>query len=406
MNIKEKQNPSKLHIFLMWSTLLFAYFLNFFHTLNMGVLQPYLIDAFQSNLVTMTNIGSMYFYCYLIMQIPTGLLIDKLGVRVIATAGTALAAIGTFIFASADTLLPLYIGRGIVGIGTAVNFICIIKFQLAWMPQRIIMTLTGVACFVGALGGILAQTPLVYLIENFGWRESLYFIGIASSVNALLTLFIKDKKIEGDNSESVSVFKGLLSVIKNIHILPPFIYYAAFYGSYVLIMGYSGTSWLENVHNFDKSTASAYVSFGVIGAAIAAIVIGYWADKINSRKTPLLITGFIYILVWATLAWFGHTLSPFFLAVLLFSIGFFSCSYIVCWICVQRVNLPQYSGIAVSVYNMGGFIGPIILPLLFVLVQDKYASPVSLEAFQAAFKVIFFIIAGTYLFGFLINDKN
>lgn len=406
MNEIKNQSLSKSSIFFMWCSLVLAYFLNFFHTLSMGVLQPYLIEIFESNLITMTNIGAMYFYCYLIMQIPTGLLVDKLGVRVIATSGSALTAIGTFIFASADTLLPLYIGRGLVGIGTAVIFICIIKFQLAWMPQKIIMTLTGIACFIGAMGGILAQTPLVYLIENFGWRESLYFIGVASAINALLTLFIKDKYVEVDDLHKVSVFKGLFSVLKNIHIWPSFIYYAAFYGSYVVVMGYSGTSWLENVHNFEKSVASTYISIGVIGSAFAAIVIGYWADKINSRKKPLLISGLIYLIVWVIFVWFGHVLSPLFVGILLFCIGFFSCAYIVCWVCVQKINLPQYSGIAVSIYNMGGFIGPIILPCIFVLTQEAHSDPVSLEAFQTAFRNIFFFILGGYFFGFLIKDKN
>ena len=256
------------------------------------------------------------------------------------------------------------------------------------------------------MGGILAQTPLVYLIENFGWRESLYFIGTASALNALLLLFIKDKYVEIDDLHKVSVFKGLFSVLKNIHIWPSFIYYAAFYGSYVVVMGYSGTSWLENVHNFEKSVASTYISIGVIGSAFAAIVIGYWADRINSRKKPLLISGLIYLFVWVIFVWYGHILSPLFVGILLFCIGFFSCAYIVCWVCVQKINLPQYSGIAVSVYNMGGFIGPILLPFVFVFTQESHRDPISLEAFQAAFQNIFFFIVGAYLFGFLIKDKN
>ncbi len=167
---------SSFVVFSMWTILLLGYLLTFFHPLSTAILQPYLIDEFSINAIEVTSIASMYFYCYLFMQIPTGLLVDKYGVRIVSSIGLLCAGFGSLCFAIAWNTPMLYIGKALIGLGVAPLFVCIIKFQIAWIKPSLMTTMTGLACFLATLGGMLAQSPLAFVIEQIGWRTTFYAI--------------------------------------------------------------------------------------------------------------------------------------------------------------------------------------------------------------------------------------
>ncbi len=410
---KNMQKTPFIVVLFMWFTLILGYLLNFFHSLTTAVLQPYLMKEFGIDALSVTSIGSMYFYWYLIMQIPTGLLVDKFGLRIVGAVGIFLAALGSACFAMAWDVSMLYVGRSLIGIGTATIFVCIIKFQIAWMKPNIMNTMTGLACFVGTLGGIIAQSPLAWLVENFGWRESLYCIAFVSLINALLIVFfVRDSPKVNDDasvhsaSKEIAVLKAFMVIVLNWRTWPAFLLYAAFYGSYVVLMGYSGTSWLSEVFQMSTIQASSYIIVGVFGSAVGSVFVGVWSDRSGSRKVPMLGTGILYVLIWGILAFYGNDLPIAAVTVILFLIGFCSCAFVVCWSCVQEVNPREYSGIAVSVVNMGGFIGPILLPYIFMLVQGSHANPLSAPAFSAAFVAIFWAVVVGLICGLFVKEPS
>ncbi len=411
--MKSKYNFSFTHILLMWSILLFAYFINFFHSLTTGILQSHLISDFNTDINTITQIGSLYFYAYLFMQIPTGLLNDKFGVKKTVFFGLLFTLMGTLCFASAMNIFMLYLGRGLIGIGTATIFVSILKFQINWLKPNILATMTGIASFIGTLGAIFAQTPLAWSVENIGWRNSLYLIAFATFINLiLLVLFLKDspnlqeqnKQIKKDHK--ISVVKALIKIIFDIRTWPPILLFAGFYGSYVVIVGYSGTSWLKNCYDFSSVEASSYLIICILGSAIGSVLIGMFSDFIKSRKNTMIIFGFFYIIFWAILAYYNDKLSFFYLGLILFGIGFCSATFVVTWASVQELNSKKYGGVAASVVNMGGFIGPIVFPFIFVTCQNTFIDIFSVEAFQASFKIIFYSTLVCYFFSLFTTEPK
>ncbi|SHH89689.1 Major Facilitator Superfamily protein, partial [Caloranaerobacter azorensis DSM 13643] len=75
----------------IWGILALAYVIVFFHRVAAGVVRQDLIKAFNITDVEFGNLGSMYFYAYMIMQIPSGILADTLGARKTVSIGTLLA---------------------------------------------------------------------------------------------------------------------------------------------------------------------------------------------------------------------------------------------------------------------------------------------------------------------------
>jgi hypothetical protein len=70
---------------------------------------------------TSTELGavsSWYFLGYALMQIPSGLLVDRFGMRRVVIPGFALFAFGTAVMVAARSLPVLYLGNALAGVGS------------------------------------------------------------------------------------------------------------------------------------------------------------------------------------------------------------------------------------------------------------------------------------------------
>jgi sugar phosphate permease len=407
------QERTKKYRWIVWGVIVLSFAIKFFHSLSMGVVKNDLMLEFGISESTFVSIGNVFFYVYLLMQIPTGLLVDTLGARKVASLGTAVAAIGITIFSFSHSLAFLYIGRGMVGLGTSVVFVAILKIQSTWFKESEFGTMTGITCFIGTLGGALAQTPLALLVKSIGWRSAFQIIGVVSAIVAVLILVIVRNKPEDLGMESLdppleddehdahefNIFRGLWNVLKNPQTWPLFLMYAGFYGSYVIIMGYYGVAFISTLYGKTTIQASKYIIAGVLGSAIGQAFIGNMSDRMKSRRKPLLVAGAAYLVTWAVMIFWGGGMPPEkFLIPLIFSIGFASCAYVISWPTVKEVNHPKYVGVSTSVANIGGFFGSIVLPPLVANVFMKYQGTIP-DA--ALFQKAFIIVLGAVAIGFV-----
>ena len=77
---REKQiKEVESYRWIVWLVLAATYVFVTFHRMAAGVVKTDLQEAFNIGSAQFANIGSMYFYAYFIMQIPSGILADKLG---------------------------------------------------------------------------------------------------------------------------------------------------------------------------------------------------------------------------------------------------------------------------------------------------------------------------------------
>lgn len=195
VDAKRKEQIKKVESYrwVVWIILALMYVFVTFHRLGTGVVKTDLQETFNIGVAQFATIGSMYFYAYFIMQIPSGILADKLGPKKTVTIFSILAAIGSLIFGLSQTLTMAYLGRFIVGIGVSVVFICLIKIQSRWFYSKNFALMIGFVGLAANTGALLAQTPLVFATSTFGWRNTFVFMGLAMIVFAVLTMvFVKD----------------------------------------------------------------------------------------------------------------------------------------------------------------------------------------------------------------------
>ena len=451
----------------IWGVLALAYLVVFFHRLAAGVVRQDLVNTFGISGTTFANISGTYFYAYMLMQIPSGMLADSLGARKTVTVGMLFAGIGSIIFGLAPTVTLLFVGRLFVGLGVSVVFIAILKLLSEWYFEHEFGSMSGITLFVGNMGGVIAQTPLALLVAYFTWRSTFVAIGVLTlGIAALSYLVIRNTPKEmglpsiteisrvqkrdaahkpknhdaatlgadagfetadglgtTDGLESTgsatmdrqpgerkrpTIIKGLVGALTNWRTWPAFIGFTGFFGSYIVLTGTWGQSYLVDVYGMDPSAAPNYLTAAVFGLAIGGIVIGKISDRIQRRKLPMILFAGLYVMCWAVIVFVGGGKPPAgMLFPLFFILGFSCAAFVLGWACGKEVNHPELSGIAMGIVNIGGFLGGAVLPTLIGSVFDRYVGVWSYEAiYQRAFLYCLITVVVGFLATFLVTETR
>ncbi|MCH1521838.1 MAG: MFS transporter, partial [Arenicellales bacterium] len=121
----------------VWSLGAGLFLLGFFHRVAPAVLHRELSLDFGLSAASLGSLSALYFYSYVLMQIPTGLLADRFGPRRLLMAGLVLSTLGAIIFAMAPSLFWAGVGRLMIGGFVAVGFVCTLKLATHWLaPER------------------------------------------------------------------------------------------------------------------------------------------------------------------------------------------------------------------------------------------------------------------------------
>lgn len=163
-----------------------AYVLSFFHRYAPATISADLQQTFHAGSAELGGLAATYFYVYMLMQIPTGILADTLGPQRVVAMGGVIAGLGSILFGLADTLSVASVGRVLVGLGVSVTFISLLKLNAVWFHDRHFGTMTGAAMFIGNLGSLLAATPLAWALGYVSWRTGFVLAGIVSLLLAIL----------------------------------------------------------------------------------------------------------------------------------------------------------------------------------------------------------------------------
>ena len=90
--------PPASQSWIIWCLGVAFYFSGFFHRMVTAVMADQLMADFRIGAAALGNFSSFYYYSYVAVQIPTGILADSWGPMKLLTVGTLLASFGGFYF--------------------------------------------------------------------------------------------------------------------------------------------------------------------------------------------------------------------------------------------------------------------------------------------------------------------
>ena len=388
--MKEQKRSLNFYRWIAFACVGLAFFLNMFHRSSTGVLKGVLVPEFGLSATAFSNFGAMFFYPYVVMQMPSGILVDRYGPRYVLGVSTLVCAAGSVLFSMSGSYGMACLGRAVIGCSMGTVVVCNQKVCSHWFPEKRVATASA---FVGAfanLGTMAAQVPLAVLVGAIGWRGTFGSVaGFAIGLSAVTLLFVRSTpesiglppvntvlQAKGDRKGSgVPLGQSFRSLFSNKYIYPLLFALSAQLGTYTLFSGTWGVPYLEEVFSLSTIDASKYTSALAMGSMLFGILLPFVSDTIGNRKRLLMVTFGVSAVIWVTLTFFSSRLSPGTgLLLIMFVFGLSGCSTGYMYAMVREINDPRTVGVSVGTCNMIAMSSCIYMPIIAGVLMDKYTA--------------------------------
>ena len=292
-----------------------SFLLSFFHRTAPAAIADELARAFAINSALLGTLAATYFYVYMVLQVPVGVLADTMGPRRLLAAGSLVAGLGSIAFALAPTWEIAAAGRTFVGVGVSVAFIAILKVSAVWFPASRFATLNGITMFAGNLGAVIAGAPLAWLVTQTSWR--VVFLGLAALSIALGVaswLKVRDRPEDLGIShrcmrcrrpgEAKCTGRGRsLPCSPNPATWPGFFVNAGIAGSYLAFAGLWAVPYLEQTYAMSRvAAARAHERCSCSASPSARCWSGTLSDRLSNRRGVMRVYAVLYAGVVAAVA--------------------------------------------------------------------------------------------------------
>ena len=342
----------------------------------------YLMADFKIGAAALGNLSAFYFYSYVSVQIPTGILAEHWGPKKLLTTGAFIAALGAFLFDAAPNILLANIGRLLIGGSVGVAWVALLMLSIHWFPPHRFAMTSGLGLFCGIAGAVSAGVPLRILVDQFGWRPVMSAsAGVSLIIAVSLWIIVRDDPSERGyasfappsntiSRSAASLLTGLLKVFcyKNTWLLS--IAPGGLVGPVLAFSGLWGVPFLTTHYGLTPAKSAALTSMLLVAWAVGGPLLGALSDRIGRRK-PIYVTGcFAVCAVWSVIL-FVPGLPVWALTFLLSVAGFASGAMILGFAFVKESVPPSLAGTVSGVCNMGVMTGPMVLQPAMGYVLDS-----------------------------------
>jgi MFS family permease len=155
-----------------------GYFLSYaFRTVNAAI-GPDLSAELGLQAAAFGTITSAYFAAFALAQVPLGVALDRWGPRRTEAAMLLFAVSGALVFAFAQTIPQLAIGRALIGLGVSACLMAAFKANTMFWPIERLPLANGLLLGFGGLGAASATLPVDWLLTVVDWRSVI--VGMAA----------------------------------------------------------------------------------------------------------------------------------------------------------------------------------------------------------------------------------
>ncbi len=395
----------------------------FFHRVAPSVMVSDLMAEFAIGGAMLGTLSALYFYPYVLLQVPLGALLQSLGTRLLLSLALGLAAIGSLLFGLAETLWLAYFGRILIGIGCSVGFLGSLALATRWHPPHRYALLAGLSMFMGMMSGMLAQKPLAFLIESIGWRHTMFILAAAGFGFALLVaVFIRnapekasqqDAKIAQEKTDWAGLWQSLKIVLKRKDVWKIAFVAAAMSGPMLTLGALWGTPYAIEAYGLSRPDAAFQMSWLLLGWAAGAPFWGWLCAQIGKLRL-VLRANMLLLCVLLGLIIFISSLPLGIFTIIIFCIGFAGGGMTACFGLV-RVTMPsEYVGAATGVVNSltvasGAVLQPLVglgLDLLWSGTMTVGTSSYQASDYRYAFSVILFSCLCGFIVAIFLEDEQ
>ncbi len=375
------------------------YCYEYFLRIMPSVMTSELMHAFQINATLLGNLAAFYYYAYTPMQIPVGLLMDKYGPRRLMIFAIQICGIGVLLFGVGGHLYLAYLGRFLVGFGSAFAFVGVLKLACLWVPLRFLGFVSGAATTLGMIGAMFGSIFLEKVVRVSGWNTTISIAVLGALILAIIIgLSMPGERrapghvvaahTEAPPMSFQQLFANLWQLCKH-----PVIWLNGFVGSmlYLPLSVFAelwGPKYLEIAHHIPQEDAVRTSIIVFAAWAIGGPLIGYLARNDFRRSIYFLMIGALITVASSTFLLLVGNMSYRCLELTLFIFGFGSSAQILIFNVGCLVSDKDYAGTAIAFTNMlvmlgGSLFEPFVGGVLDFFWRGEYLSGIKVYTPQA-----------------------
>ncbi|MFA8449967.1 MAG: MFS transporter [Bacteroidales bacterium] len=245
-------------------------------------------------------ITSAFFWAYLLVQVPAGLLIDRFRLRKVLIFSAGLLTIGCVLFALSQNLNMAIASRFIMGLGAGFGFVGMLFSIGEWFPKKYFPVIVGAGELVGMAGTSAGQVFAPHFVINHSWRSLMELMAILTAVICILMIFFLRNKGNHSGNKEIT-FKTLGHTIKDIAkqriIWACGIFTCGTFSFLTVFVDVWGVPFFEKVYGLNFIQSNHIMAFVLAGIAIGGPFLGWIGGRTQKIKTTMTISGIICLLL-------------------------------------------------------------------------------------------------------------
>ena len=329
------------------------------------------------------SLSASFYYPYIVLQIPAGLLVMRFGARRVLIAGLVLCIAASFLTAIAQDIAYVAAARILMGFGAVPTFVATMTLAGLWFPSRLFPILVALTETIGMLGAAVGQETLGFVVEGAGWRTGMLLIGALGAVILALTWMLVSDWPHGNAPRDTATPPSIVALLRLI--LSPNLILAGLAGGMILSAGLSfamlwGVAFFQDHLGVDLETASVIASFYSLGIVIGLPAFGFACGRL-AGPMPLLGFGSLFTGLTVAVILFAPA------NVVISSLGMLACgiasgSYALTFVIAKAQVSESEAGAAIAFANMliMGIGGLVLQPLIAVIAQAEDRAVTSPDA--------------------------
>jgi MFS family permease len=352
---------------------------------------------------------SSFFWAYAFLQMPTGWLADRFGVRRTYTLGLIFWSFMSILTGLTNGLATLILLRVLLGVGQAVAFPASSRAVVNWFQESERGTVTGLYLAGARYGGALILVFGGWFLTNYNWRWFFLVIGAAPLVwVAPWMSFLK--KWEGKGAARASTekqgapFIESLALLKHRSVLGIFLGFFAYNYVWNVFLAWL-PSYLETERKFTKIEMGVLNAIPLLVMSVIIVISGALSDWLirrgyeekRVRKIFIAIGMLICCLIVPAGFVEDRMTAVWLLSISLSGLGVASPNT---WTLTQAVSSKKIVGTVSGIQNFGGNVGATLAPMVTGFIAHFTGSFAMALALCGVI-----LVAGVIVFWFVVDEK-
>ncbi len=264
-----------------------GYFLSYlFRSIN-NVIAPDLVRDLGIDAAGLGLLTGAYLVTFAAFQVPLGILLDRFGPRRTEAVLLLFAAAGALVFALAQSVPMLIVGRGLIGLGVSACLMAAFKAFADWLPAHRLPLANGIIFATGGVGMMMATIPVEMALGVTDWRGVFLFLAACSLVFAILVRFMVPERPahlrEGHGETLSRQFGDMMAIFRSRTFLAMAPFSVATQATTIAVLGLWSGPWLRDVAGWGREAVAEGLFIIALSLTISYFTMGTIASWVNRR---------------------------------------------------------------------------------------------------------------------------